>query len=43
DRFRTTINVLGDAYGSAIVAHFSRDDLQELTSEDQQHTEMTTL
>lgn len=27
DRFRTAINVLGDAYGSAIVEHLSQADL----------------
>ncbi|GBL53909.1 Excitatory amino acid transporter 3, partial [Araneus ventricosus] len=43
DRFRTTINVLGDAYGSAIVAHFSKNDLQELATAEEQPTEMTTL
>ncbi|XP_055945515.1 excitatory amino acid transporter 3-like isoform X1 [Argiope bruennichi] len=43
DRFRTTINVLGDAYGSAIVAHFSKNDLQDLPAAEEQPTEMTTL
>ncbi|CAL1292729.1 unnamed protein product [Larinioides sclopetarius] len=43
DRFRTTINVLGDAYGSAIVAHFSKNDLKELATAEEQPTEMTTL
>ena len=27
DRFRTTVNVFGDAIGAGIVAHLSRDDL----------------
>ncbi len=27
DRFRTAINVLGDAYGSAVVEHLSQADL----------------
>eukprot|EP00117_Sycon_ciliatum_P015017 scpid84786/ scgid5800/ Excitatory amino acid transporter 1; SEAAT1 len=27
DRFRTMVNVLGDSYGAAIVAHLSRHDL----------------
>ncbi|XP_076347435.1 excitatory amino acid transporter 1-like isoform X2 [Tachypleus tridentatus] len=30
DRFRTAINVLGDAIGAGIVAHLSREDLQKL-------------
>ena len=29
DRFRTTINVLGDAYGTGIVEHLIEDDLDE--------------
>lgn len=29
DRFRTTVNVLGDAIGAGIVAHMSRDELRE--------------
>lgn len=29
DRFRTTINVLGDSIGAGIVAHLSRNDLQK--------------
>lgn len=27
DRFRTVINILGDAYGAAIVAHYAREEL----------------
>ena len=30
DRLRTSINVLGDAYGCGIVAHFSRNELKKL-------------
>lgn len=30
DRIRTTVNVLGDAFGAGIVAHLSRDDLLEM-------------
>ncbi|XP_052095353.1 excitatory amino acid transporter 1-like isoform X2 [Mytilus californianus] len=30
DRFRTAINVLGDAYGAGLVAHLSQEDLAEL-------------
>lgn len=29
DRFRTAINVLGDAYGSGIVEHLSQQELKE--------------
>ena len=29
DRFRTVVNVLGDAIGAGIVAHLSRDELRE--------------
>lgn len=44
DRFRTAINVLGDAYGSAIVEHLSRDDLAafEGNSNDSENTTTTT-
>ncbi len=28
DRFRTAVNVLGDAIGSGIVAHLSQEDLK---------------
>lgn len=27
DRFRTIVNVVGDAYGSGIVEHLSRNDI----------------
>jgi len=30
DRFRTAINVLGDAYGAGLVAHLSKQDLEEM-------------
>lgn len=30
DRFRTMLNVLGDAFGSAIVDHLSRNEIEEL-------------
>ncbi|KAL3868595.1 hypothetical protein ACJMK2_041396 [Sinanodonta woodiana] len=30
DRFRTAINVLGDAYGAGIVHHLSQDDLRRM-------------
>merc|ERR1711962_601032 len=29
DRFRTAVNVLGDAFGAAIVAHLCKDDVQK--------------
>jgi len=34
DRFRTSVNVLGDAFGAGIVHHLSRDDLRK---EDEEH------
>uniref|UniRef100_A0A061QLM1 Amino acid transporter n=1 Tax=Cupiennius salei TaxID=6928 RepID=A0A061QLM1_CUPSA len=42
DRFRTLVNVLGDAFGSAIVDHYSKNDLAEV-SDDISNLEMTTL
>jgi len=30
DRVRTSINVLGDAFGAGIVEHLSRDDLMNM-------------
>lgn len=48
DRFRTTVNVLGDAYGAGIVAKLAENDLELMshkavengkeTAEDQWHT-----
>lgn len=38
DRFRTTINVLGDALGAGIVYHLSKNDLKDLTVEDEELT-----
>jgi len=32
DRFRTTVNVLGDAYGAGIVAKLAENDLELLQS-----------
>lgn len=28
DRFRTVINIMGDAYGTAIVAHYAKNELK---------------
>ena len=35
DHFITTVNVLGDAMGSGIVEHLSRDDLKFKTGDDE--------
>jgi len=35
DRFRTAINVLGDAFGAGIVNHLSQGDLQNLSLEEE--------
>lgn len=29
DRFRTTINIIGDALGASIISHFCKEDLEE--------------
>ncbi|XP_076440413.1 excitatory amino acid transporter 3-like [Babylonia areolata] len=34
DRFRTSVNVLGDAYGAGIVNHLSKADLRSMDQED---------
>lgn len=34
DRFRTMVNVLGDAFGAGIVDHLSKDDLRKMDEED---------
>ena len=34
DRFRTSINVLGDAFGAGIVAHLSRHEIRKMDRED---------
>lgn len=36
DRFRTAVNVLGDAYGAGIVHHLSRADLERMDHEDRE-------
>ena len=33
DRFRTAVNVLGDAFGAAIVAHLSADELKKMNED----------
>lgn len=34
DRFRTVINIMGDAFGTAIVAHYARDQLAQTKDEE---------
>lgn len=34
DRFRTVVNIMGDAYGTAIVAHYARDQLAQTKVEE---------
>jgi Na+/H+-dicarboxylate symporter len=34
DRFRTAINVLGDAFGAGIVSHLSKQDLEKFNVND---------
>lgn len=43
DRIRTPINVLGDAFGAAIVEHLSRDDLDQLEQRQQQTSNAKTI
>ena len=43
DRVRTAVNVLGDAIGAAIVAHLSREELQQLGGEAGQGAEQARL
>lgn len=33
DRFRTVINVMGDAFGAGIVAHYSQKELEATSSD----------
>jgi len=33
DRFRTAVNVLGDSFGAAIVAHLCKDDIEQIYKE----------
>lgn len=39
DRFRTTVNVLGDAYGAGLVDHLSKGDLEEMDRREAQERE----
>lgn len=34
DRFRTAVNVLGDAFGAGIVEHLSRNDITDVLESD---------
>ena len=43
DRVRTAVNVLGDAIGAAIVAHLSREELQQLGGGAEQGAEQARL
>ena len=40
DRVRTAVNVLGDAFGAAIVAHLSKEELETLEPEHQEMKEV---
>merc|ERR1711936_114172 len=40
DRFRTTINVLGDAIGAGIVAHLSKEELEQSEKREEPSLEM---
>eukprot|EP00092_Neocalanus_flemingeri_P054435 GFUD01064099.1.p1 GENE.GFUD01064099.1~~GFUD01064099.1.p1 ORF type:complete len:528 (+),score=150.58 GFUD01064099.1:138-1721(+) len=40
DRVRTAVNVLGDAFGAAIVAHLSKDELEKLNDTEDNDYEM---
>ncbi|KAG4077429.1 hypothetical protein HA402_002856 [Bradysia odoriphaga] len=33
DRFRTVVNIMGDAYGAAIIAHYAKDELAQMEVE----------
>merc|ERR1719187_1246274 len=39
DRFRTTINVLGDSLGAGLVYHLSRDELDDFAKPPTKHTD----
>lgn len=39
DRIRTSINVLGDAYGAGIVYHMSKAELDQMDAEKQAENE----
>ena len=40
DRFRTVVNVLGDAIGAGIVEHLSRDELKAADQENMEQGEV---
>jgi len=40
DRVRTAVNVLGDAFGAAIVAHLSKDELEKLNYNETTKTDL---
>ena len=40
DRVRTAVNVLGDAFGAAIVAHLSKDELMVLSGAQYEMTDI---
>lgn len=39
DRFRTTINVIGDSLGAVIVGHLSKNELKDLPVEDKMNAD----
>lgn len=40
DRFRTSINIIGDAYGAGIVHHLSKKELEEISNVKENEPEM---
>ena len=43
DRIRTSVNVIGDSYGAAIVNHLSRGDLQRQDEEHERQKQMEAI